>query len=55
MHVLRIEHPVPSFDGWKKAFDCDSIGRKEIGVRRYRVFQPAGALFADSGAGSKDR
>jgi len=44
MHVLRIEHPVPSFDGWKKAFDRDPIGRKQIGVRRYRVFQPVDDL-----------
>lgn len=40
MHVLRIEHPVPSFDGWKKAFDSDPIGRKQMGVRSYRVFRP---------------
>lgn len=41
MHILRIEHPVPSFEGWKKAFDGDPIGRKAMGVRRYRVFRPA--------------
>ncbi len=40
MHILRIEHPVPAFDGWKKAFDSDPIGRRQMGVRRYRVLQP---------------
>jgi hypothetical protein len=41
MTVLQIEHKVPNFDGWKKAFDSDPIGRKKSGVRRYRVFRPA--------------
>jgi hypothetical protein len=40
MHVLRIEHPVPNFDSWKIAFDSDPIGRKQMGVRRYRVYRP---------------
>jgi len=40
MHVLRIEHRVPDFDGWKAAFDSDPIGRKRSGVRRYRVLRP---------------
>jgi hypothetical protein len=40
MYVLRIEHPVPDFDGWKKAFDSDPLGRKKSGVRRYRVLRP---------------
>jgi hypothetical protein len=38
--ILRIEHPVPSFDGWKKAFDGDPAGRERSGVRRYRVLRP---------------
>jgi hypothetical protein len=38
--ILRIEHPVPSFDGWKKAFDSDPVGRERSGVRRYRVLRP---------------
>jgi hypothetical protein len=38
--VLRIEHKVPNFDGWKKAFDSDPINRKQSGVRRYRIFRP---------------
>jgi hypothetical protein len=37
MHILRIEHPVPSYEGWKKAFDSDPIGREKSGVRRHRV------------------
>jgi len=40
MYVLRIEHPVPDFDGWKRAFDGDPLGRKKSGVRRYRVLRP---------------
>ena len=40
MYILRIEHPVPDFDGWKKAFDSDPIGREKSGVRRYRVLRP---------------
>lgn len=41
MHVLQIEHKVPNFDGWKKAFDSDPIDRKKSGVRRYRISRPA--------------
>jgi len=40
MITLRIEHKVPNFDGWKKAFESDPIDRKKSGVRRYRVFRP---------------
>jgi len=40
MHILRIEHQVPDFDGWKEAFDSDPIGRKQSGVRRHRVLRP---------------
>ena len=40
MHILRIEHAVPDFGGWKKAFDSDPLGRKKAGVRRYRVLRP---------------
>jgi hypothetical protein len=40
MYVLRIEHPVPNFDGWRKAFDSDPIGREKSGVRGYRVLRP---------------
>lgn len=40
MTTLRIEHPVPDFDGWKKAFDNDPVHRKQSGVRRYRILRP---------------
>lgn len=40
MYILRIEHPVPDFDGWKRAFDSDPVGREKSGVRRYRVLRP---------------
>lgn len=40
MHILRIEHAVPDFGAWKKAFDGDPIGRQRSGVRRYRVLRP---------------
>ena len=37
MYVLRIEHPVPDYQGWKRAFDSDPVGRQRMGVRRYQV------------------
>jgi hypothetical protein len=37
MPNLRIQHVVPNFDGWKRAFDNDPIDRKASGVRRYHV------------------
>lgn len=40
MFMLRIEHPVADFDGWKKAFDSDPVGREKSGVRRYRILRP---------------
>lgn len=40
MTILRIEHPIQSFDGWKKAFDADPIGRKKSGVKQYRIYRP---------------
>jgi hypothetical protein len=39
MYVLRIEHQVPDYDRWKKAFDSDPAGREQAGVRRYRVLR----------------
>ena len=39
MVILRIEHPVPDFDGWKKAFDSDPVGREKSGVHRYRILR----------------
>lgn len=40
MYILRIEHPVMDFDGWKKAFDSDPVGREKSGVREYRILRP---------------
>jgi hypothetical protein len=40
MHILQIEHPVPDFDAWKRAFDNDPVHRQQSGVRRYRVLRP---------------
>ncbi|MCO5182570.1 MAG: hypothetical protein M9941_09190 [Anaerolineae bacterium] len=40
MYVLRIEHPVPNYDGWKQAFDSDPVGREKSGVRRYQILRP---------------
>src|SRR5207245_1771311 len=39
MPILRIEHAVPDFSGWKRAFDSDPADRKGSGVRRYRVLR----------------
>ncbi len=41
MVLLRIEHAVPDFDGWKLAFDSDPAGRRQSGVRRYWIFRAA--------------
>lgn len=44
--VVRIEHPVPDYETWKReAFDRDPVGREASGVRRYRVLR-AGATPA---------
>ena len=40
MYVLRIEHPVADFDGWKQAFDSDPVGRERSGVRYYQILKP---------------
>jgi hypothetical protein len=41
--VLRVEHPVMDFEGWKReGFDRDPVGRERGGVRRYRVLRSAG-------------
>jgi hypothetical protein len=39
MPILRIEHSVPDYDGWKRAFDSDPADRKGHGVRRFAVFR----------------
>ncbi len=40
MTILQIEHKIPNYDGWKKAFDSDPIDRKKSGVKRHRVYRP---------------
>jgi hypothetical protein len=40
MHILRIEHAIPDFDTWKRAFDSDPVGREKSGVRHYQISQP---------------
>lgn len=40
MYILRIEHPVSSYEGWKQAFDSDPVGRQKSGVRRYQISRP---------------
>jgi len=39
MYVLKIEHTVPNFEGWKQAFESDPVGREKSGVRRYRILR----------------
>jgi hypothetical protein len=39
MPVLRIEHRVADYDGWKQAFDGDPVGREESGVRKYQILR----------------
>jgi hypothetical protein len=41
MTTLRIEHKIPNFDGWKKAFESDPVNRRKSGVRGHRIFRPA--------------
>jgi hypothetical protein len=40
MVMLRIEHSVPNFEGWKQAFDSDPVDRQKSGVRRYQILRP---------------
>ena len=44
MIVLQIEHLVPDYNGWKRAFDSDPVKRKESGVKRYRIFRQVNNL-----------
>ena len=37
MPILRIQHSVPNFEAWKRAFDSDPVDRKASGVRRYHL------------------
>jgi len=39
MPVVRIEHSVPSYEAWKRAFDSDPADRAGSGVRRYEILR----------------
>jgi hypothetical protein len=39
MYNLHIEHPVPDYENWKKAFDSDPVGRQKTGVRTYQILR----------------
>ena len=39
MVILRIQHAVPDYAGWKQAFDNDPVDRKGSGVRRYQILR----------------
>jgi hypothetical protein len=41
MHVLRIAHDVPDYDGWKDVFDSDPLGRDASGVAGHRIARAA--------------
>lgn len=41
MVILQIEHPVPNYEGWKKAFDSDPVKRQQSGVIRYSIYRKA--------------
>jgi hypothetical protein len=37
MPILRVQHVVPNFEAWKRAFDSDPIAREASGVRGYTI------------------
>ena len=37
MPILRVQHVVPHFEAWKRAFDSDPIARQASGVRGYKI------------------
>lgn len=39
MYRLQIEHPVPNYEGWKKAFDSDPVGRTQGRVISYKILR----------------
>ena len=43
--LVIVQHPVPSFEGWKEMFDSDPVGRKEHGVERYWIARSAQADY----------
>lgn len=41
VYTLHIEHSVPDYTVWKRAFDSDPVGRGRLGVRQHRVLRAA--------------
>jgi hypothetical protein len=39
MPLLRVQHVVPHFEAWKRAFDSDPIARQASGVRGYKIYR----------------
>ena len=39
MPIIRIQHMVPDFERWKRAFESDPMDRKGSGVTRYHVYR----------------
>lgn len=39
MAILRIQHSVLSYEGWKQMFDGDPADRKGSGVRNYQIYR----------------
>ncbi len=40
MPTLQFEHAITDFATWKAAFDRDPINRRDLGVRRHRIYRP---------------
>ena len=40
MYILCIEHPIPNYENWKRAFDSDPVEREKMKVRRYQILRP---------------
>ena len=38
--TLRVELQVRDYDLWREAFGKDAGGRRQAGMRRYRIFRP---------------
>jgi hypothetical protein len=50
MPILRIQHAVPNFDGWKRAFDSDPIDRKgpaSVGTNVHRSIADPNFVMID--------
>jgi len=41
MTILRIQHSVPDYEAWLRAFHADPVDRKGSGVRRYTIHRSA--------------